>query len=283
MASKKISELTAAGALTGTELVEVVQGGVNKQTTTQDIADLGGGGAGTVESVTGDGVDNTDPDNPVLSFPTTTDIGAIPVKVRNDVTLANGVVTINWAAGDIQNLTISEAKVITTISNPVVYETIILIIPGTNSLTFSGLTAVIEGTYQSGVENRIYIQCLKVSGGAEYRITYDHNSSPFPFSSLTDGATVTWTVAALESISNRLLTIAGNRTFAIVGALSGYSGNVKVTASGGDRQISIPAGSDTRMRGVGDPTVKTVTIPASATYIFSWLYDGTNYDWWYID
>ena len=36
----------------------------------------GGGGSGTVESVTGDGVDNTDPDNPVLSFPTPGDIGA---------------------------------------------------------------------------------------------------------------------------------------------------------------------------------------------------------------
>lgn len=54
MANRKISELTAAGALTGTELVEVVQGGVNKQTTTQDIADLGGGGGGGVTSVNGD-------------------------------------------------------------------------------------------------------------------------------------------------------------------------------------------------------------------------------------
>jgi hypothetical protein len=36
----------------------------------------GGGGSGTVESVTGDGVDNTDPDNPVISFPTPADIGA---------------------------------------------------------------------------------------------------------------------------------------------------------------------------------------------------------------
>lgn len=211
------------------------------------------------------------------------DTEKIKVKVRNDVTLANGVVTINWAAGDIQNLTITEAKVITTISNPVVYETIILIIPGTNSLTFSGLTAVIEGTYQSGVENRIYIQCLKVSGGAEYRITYDHSSSPFPFSSLTDAATVTWTVAAFEAISNRLLTIAGNRTFSITGALSGYSGNVKVTASGAARTISIPAGTSHRMKGVGDTTVKTLQIPQDETYIISWLYDGTNYDWWYID
>lgn len=53
MADKKISELTAAGALTGAEILELVQGGVNKQTTTQDIADLGGGGGGAVDSVNG--------------------------------------------------------------------------------------------------------------------------------------------------------------------------------------------------------------------------------------
>lgn len=53
MADLKISELSAAGALDGSELVEVVQSGVNVQTTTQDIADLGGGG-GAVTSVNGD-------------------------------------------------------------------------------------------------------------------------------------------------------------------------------------------------------------------------------------
>lgn len=42
--SKKISELTTASALSGAELVEVVQGGSNKKTTAQDIADLGSGG-----------------------------------------------------------------------------------------------------------------------------------------------------------------------------------------------------------------------------------------------
>lgn len=40
MADVKISALTAASALTGAELVEVVQGGVNKKSTTQGIADL---------------------------------------------------------------------------------------------------------------------------------------------------------------------------------------------------------------------------------------------------
>lgn len=51
--SEKISGMAVASALTGTELMEVVQGGVNKQTTTQDIADLGGGGGGAVDSVNG--------------------------------------------------------------------------------------------------------------------------------------------------------------------------------------------------------------------------------------
>jgi hypothetical protein len=48
MADKKISELPVATAPTGTELMEVVQGGVNKQLTAQDIADLGGGGGTSI-------------------------------------------------------------------------------------------------------------------------------------------------------------------------------------------------------------------------------------------
>lgn len=42
MAKIKISDLDAAAALDGTELVEVTQDGASVQTTTQDIADLGG-------------------------------------------------------------------------------------------------------------------------------------------------------------------------------------------------------------------------------------------------
>lgn len=59
MADLKISELPVATAPAGTELIEIVQGGVNKQTTTQDIADLAGGG-GTWGSITGTLSDQTD-------------------------------------------------------------------------------------------------------------------------------------------------------------------------------------------------------------------------------
>lgn len=77
--AKKVTELPAASALDGTEAIPVVQDGVSKKATTQAIADLAAGGTGTVESVTGDGVDNTDPDNPVISYPSTADIGAWPL------------------------------------------------------------------------------------------------------------------------------------------------------------------------------------------------------------
>ncbi len=53
MANRKISELTSAGALTGAEELEVIRPGTNLRTTTQDIADLGSGGAGAVDSVNG--------------------------------------------------------------------------------------------------------------------------------------------------------------------------------------------------------------------------------------
>lgn len=50
MADLKISELPAADPLDGTELVPIVQGGLNKSVTTQDIADLGAaGGGGSVD------------------------------------------------------------------------------------------------------------------------------------------------------------------------------------------------------------------------------------------
>lgn len=50
MPDTKISALTAASALTGVEIVPVVQSSANRRTTAQDIADLASGGALTLIS-----------------------------------------------------------------------------------------------------------------------------------------------------------------------------------------------------------------------------------------
>lgn len=315
MAGKKISQLIVRTA-DGTEYTEVIippfGPSDNRRVLLSQLLSIATGG--TWGSITGTLSSQTDLQSALdakapLDSPTFTGTPAAPTaapgtnttqlattafvtKERNDVTLANGVVTIDWAAGDIQNLTISEAKVITTISNPIVGETIILIIPGTNSLSFSTITAVVEGTYNAGEENRIFILCTKVSGGAEFRITFDNSlSNAFDvdsaaFSALTDGATVSWAVSSSEIFSNRTLTIAGNRTFdAPSGMPDGCVGTCWVTASGGTRTMNIPAGTSHKLKGVGDDTSKTITIPSGETYIISWQYNAAAaiWMWWYVD
>ena len=69
------------------------------------------GSSGGVESVTGDGVDNADPQNPVLSFPTPADIGAQPVD--SDLTAIAGLFPsdddiIQRKAGSWVNRTLSQ-------------------------------------------------------------------------------------------------------------------------------------------------------------------------------
>lgn len=54
--SQKISEMSAAATLDGTELVPLVQGGSNVQATAQDIADLGGGGGSGFNLNTAEGI-----------------------------------------------------------------------------------------------------------------------------------------------------------------------------------------------------------------------------------
>lgn len=94
MANKKISELDPAAALTGAELVEIVQSGTNVQTTTQDIADLGGGGGSQdLQSVLDEGATASLPvESPVVITSDGDDItaqlqvhsGSTYVSVAND-------------------------------------------------------------------------------------------------------------------------------------------------------------------------------------------------------
>lgn len=96
MANKKISELPSAAALTGPELVEAVQGGINVQTTAQDIANLGGGGGGSVVSVVAENgsVDNTDPANPIVRNGVRTVTTAVATVIADN----NGLVKFDAAS-----------------------------------------------------------------------------------------------------------------------------------------------------------------------------------------
>ena len=72
----KITQLANAGVLSGTEVVPVVQGGITKQVTTQQIADLfTGAGSGTVTSVG-------------LSAPSFLAVGGSPVTSSGTLTLS---------------------------------------------------------------------------------------------------------------------------------------------------------------------------------------------------
>jgi len=116
MADLKISELAAASALTGTELVELVQGGVNKRTTTQEIADLGAGGGGTVTSVSGttDRITSTGGTTPVIDI-----AAAYDSAVTADIAAAQAAAE---AAGvtatvGIQDLWVDAAAMIPRVTN----------------------------------------------------------------------------------------------------------------------------------------------------------------------
>jgi hypothetical protein len=98
-------------------------------------------------------------------------------NTRNAVTIANGVTALNWNAGVIQVLTISEAKTFNSISNPVAGETITLVLDGTFSVAFSTIDATVSGAYEAAEENLVYIYCYKTSGGAKYKITFDNSAS----------------------------------------------------------------------------------------------------------
>lgn len=93
---------------------------------------------------------------------------------------------------------------------------------------------------------------------------------------LTDGATITWTVTGGN---NATVTIAGNRTLAISGAAAGDYGTLRVVqdATGG-RTLTLPGASKVVNGGTGAITLSSA---ANAIDLLNFYYDGTNYYWSY--
>lgn len=85
MADTKISALTAASALTGTEIVPVVQSAANRRTTAQDIANLAAAGGGLF--------------SPILSaVPTAANTGLSNWQNQNGASVTDSVVGIALSA-----------------------------------------------------------------------------------------------------------------------------------------------------------------------------------------
>jgi hypothetical protein len=93
------------------------------------------------------------------------------------------------------------------------------------------------------------------------------------FATLVDGATVTWATGGLR-VNNARVTLGGNRTLDITGAVDGASGLLVVTQDGtGSRTLTLPAGS---IEAGGSLALSTA---AGSKDVLSWFYDGTNYFW----
>jgi hypothetical protein len=98
-----------------------------------------------------------------------------------------------------------------------------------------------------------------------------------PYAILTDGSTITWAVGG--STSNAEVTLGGNRTLAVTGATSGWSGHliVKQPASGGPYTLAVPSG-DLIANGVTTGLLP-LTSASSAIDKANVTYDGSNRYW----
>lgn len=93
--SRKISELPAASALTGTEQVELNQGGASVRTTTQDIADLGSGGGGSQD------LQDVLTTGSVLTTSNLIDTpGGEEFRIQSENAVADSSMTLNGVAGN---------------------------------------------------------------------------------------------------------------------------------------------------------------------------------------
>lgn len=97
------------------------------------------------------------------------------------------------------------------------------------------------------------------------------SATPPAFATLADAATITWATGG-ASVSNAKVTLAGNRTLDITGAVTGASGELRVTqdATGG-RTLTLPVGAK-----VVNAPLALASAPGALT-VLAWSYDGATF------
>ena len=120
------------------------------------------------------------------------------------------------------------------------------------------------GTYTKGLSLGVDMAEFSSSG-------IWHTGSAPAFSILTDGATVTQTCSKYRTVQNAIVTLGGNRTLVISGALSGMRGSILVSQDGtGNRTLSLPANAKA-------VSSFALTTTPSVTDRLDWVYDGTYF------
>lgn len=94
-----------------------------------------------------------------------------------------------------------------------------------------------------------------------------------PVQTLTDAATVTQTVNPVTGCCAGIVTLGGNRTLAISGAVAGSQGILFVKQDGtGSRTLALP--SNNLINAAYTPTTTATT----GLDMLTWYYDGTNFN-----
>ena len=120
------------------------------------------------------------------------------------------------------------------------------------------------GTYTKGLSLGVDMAEFSSSG-------IWHTGSAPAFSILTDGATVTQTCSKYRTVQNAIVTLGGNRTLVISGALSGMRGSILVSQDGtGNRTLALPANAKA-------VSSFALTTTPSVTDRLDWVYDGTYF------
>lgn len=97
------------------------------------------------------------------------------------------------------------------------------------------------------------------------------------FTTLTDGATITWTMDATKDVQNATVTLGGARTLAFSGVAAGMSGRLIVKQDGtGGRSLALPATSKVSPNGTGGVGL---TSAGGSIDCLTFFYDGANIFW----